>query len=305
MLRKYALLLFTTVSISSFAQEKSSLARDKTTIQIPFELTAYNNMLMQVVINQKDSVKLMFHTAADAVNLTEEATKRVKLDYSRTDSVKSWGGNDNTSRYSEHNDVQMGELRFKDVGIWEDKNSGQHSDGKFGINLFEGKVIAIDFENQLLTLSDALPAVLAGYSKHKLSNENGYLFLTGNSLMGTESISNKYLIHSGYAGAILYDDQFVAEHKIADKIKITHEKALKDSFGNVLKTQKGSIPLFSIADIDLTDVPVGFFTGALSKQKMSIVGGDILKRFQIILDAERSYVYLKQNKLAQENYANY
>lgn len=305
MIKKITVFLLCSFSLNSFAQDKVSIEKLGKTIQIPFELTEYNNLLMPVVINHKDSLKLMFHTAADAVNLTEEATKRVQLDFSRTDSVKSWGGNDNTSRYSEDNHLQMAGLDFKQVGIWEDKNSGQHSDGKFGMNLFEGQVVVIDFEKLVLTLSHALPEDIASYSQHKLIHENGYLFIEGKSMIAGESISNKYLIHSGYAGAILYDDQFVAAHKIADKIKITHEKELKDSFGNILKTQKGTIPLFSIAEIDLADVPVGFFTGALSRQKMSILGGDLLKRFQIVIDADRNYIYLKTNKLTASSYANY
>lgn len=305
MLKKPVVFLLCMLSLSGFAQQKTSLQKGENNIQIPFELTEYNNLLMQVVLNHKDSLKLMFHSAADAVNLTEEATNRVKLDYSRTDSVKSWGGNNNTSRYSENNQLQMGPLHFDKLSIWEDKNSGQHSDGKFGMNLFDGHVVAIDFEKKILTLSETLPTDIASYTKHKLIAENGYLFLAANSVIGKEIIPNKYLIHSGYAGAILYDDEFVSKHQISEKIKITHEKELKDSFGNVLKTQKGIISKFSIDEIDLSQVPVGFFSGALSRQKMSILGGDMLKRFQIVYDLERSHIYLKANQLAKLDYSNF
>lgn len=52
----------------------------------------------------------------------------------------------------------------------------------------------------------------------------------------------------------------------------------------------------------MINIPVGFFTGALGRQKMSIVGGDLLKRFNLIIDAERANIYLKENKLKYSEY---
>ena len=49
---------------------------------------------------------------------------------------------------------------------------------------------------------------------------------------------------------------------------------------------------------------VGFFEGAIGIQKMSILGGDILKRFNIIIDAERKFIYLKTNKFTKVSYKN-
>lgn len=290
------------LGFSASAQLQKKAASPDARVQIPFELTAYNNLLIPVILNGRDTVKLMFHTAADAVNLTEEATKRVKLDFQRTDSVKSWGGDQNTSRFSPVNTVQLGTMVFENVPIWEDTNSGQGSDGKFGINLFEGKTITFDFENQLLLLTDDLPSDIKTYNKQPLIKENGYLFIEAQSVIDDETIPNRYLIHSGYAGSVLLDDVFVEKRGIADKLTVIDQKELRDSFGNVLKTQRAVLPQFRIGNMVLEEVPVGFFSGALSRQKMSVVGGDILKRFQMVLDAKREFIYLKSNALINDIY---
>ena len=56
------------------------------------------------------------------------------------------------------------------------------------------------------------------------------------------------MIHSGYGGSILYDDNFSAENSLGEQIKIIDEKELKDSYGNVLKTKKGILPKFTIGN---------------------------------------------------------
>lgn len=283
-------------SLATFAQEKTV---------IPFTLTKYNNLSIRAVLNQKDTVNLMFHTAANAVTLTEEALQKItSLKFDRTDSVKSWGGNDNTSRFSKINTLQIGALKWANIPIWENKNSGQHTDGKFGLDLFEQKIIEIDFDKNVLIIHQVLPQKIKGYEKLKLTFENEMMFVEANSINGKNSYANQFLIHSGYAGAVLYDDKFVTKNKIAEQLKVTDEKQLKDSFGNILKTKKAILPTFAIGNIKLNNVSVGFFEGAIGRQKMSIIGGDVLKRFNIIIDAKREFIYLKPNKLKNLTYSN-
>ncbi|MBW3519183.1 aspartyl protease family protein [Flavobacterium sp. NKUCC04_CG] len=297
----HCLKVFLLMGITGYTQINIGI-EPSTCVRIPFELTTYNNMLVPVILNNKDTVKLMFHTAADAVNLTESATMRVTLDFQRTDSVKSWGGDQNTSRFSPVNTVQLGTMVFENVPIWEDTNSGQGSDGKFGINLFEGKTITFDFEAQELLISDDLPLDITTYSKQPLIRENGYLFIEAVAAINDEVVVNKYMIHSGYAGSVLFDDVFVEKRGIADKLTVIDQKELRDSFGNVLKTQRAVLPQFRIGNILLDEVPVGFFSGALSRQKISIIGGDILKRFQMVMDTKREFIYLKSNALINDIY---
>lgn len=290
------ILLFTLLSLTTFAQQK---------IVIPFTLTEYNNLSIKAVLNQIDTVNLMFHTAANAVTLTEEALQKItSLKFNRTDSVKSWGGNDNTSRFSKSNTIQIGSLKWNNVPIWENKNSGQHTDGKFGLDLFEQKIIEIDYDKNVLIIHHVLPQKIKTYEKLKLTFENEMMFIAANSINSKNSYTNKFLIHSGYAGAVLYDDKFIAENKIAEQLSITDEKQLKDSFGNILKTKKAILPTFAIGNIKLNNVSVGFFEGAIGRQKMSIIGGDILKRLNIIIDAKREFIYVKPNKLKNLAYLN-
>ena len=296
--------LLNVLCLLSEAQVTSSSFRSGKAYSIAFTLTEYNNISVPAILNNTDTVNLMFHTAASSVTLTEESIKKIKsIRFSETtDSIKSWGGQSNTSRTSLHNSIKIGDLTWEDVSIFENVYSGQYTDGKFGPDLFKGRVIEIDFDKSVITLHDDLPVKSKQYEKVGLTIQDDLLFLNADCSIEGNNFKHKYLIHSGYSGAILFDDKFAAENLLAERLQITGEKSLKDSYGNILKTKQAVLPQFNIQKLILKNVPSGFFEGAIGRQKMSILGGDVLKRFNLIIDAKREFIYLKPNKWIYSDY---
>ncbi|WP_124560421.1 hypothetical protein [Pedobacter sp. KBW01] len=268
------------------------------TYTIPFKLTSQNNITISALINGKDTVSLMFHTAANSLTLTSEAIAKMKsLRFEGADTVKSWGGGENSSRYSKDNLLQIGKTKWEHTPLWENLNSGPGTGGKFGPELFAGQVIDIDFDRKIITISSNLPAKLNGYSKLDAKYQDDMLFINATCKIGTELLSLPFLVHSGYAGAVLFDDSFTNNNQLDQKLKIISEKDLKDSFGNILTVKKAILPGLLMGQNTLDSIPAGFFKGAIGRQKMSIIGGELLKRFNIIISADRKVVYLKPNSL--------
>jgi hypothetical protein len=248
----------------------------------------------------------MLHTASGDITLTREAVKKMHtIQFTgAVDDVKSWGGGNNNSRYSKGNNLNMPGLHWSNVDIWEDQNSGQESDGKIGLNFFNNQVLDFDFEKQQLTIRPSLPRKLNKYEKLKLVSKGSGLFVKGDLQIRDETLAAELLLHSGYGGDILLNDAFVQNNQIDQKIKITSEKKLKDAYGNVLTTQKGLLPVLKLGKLELRNASVGFFTGMIGRQKISIMGGDLLKRFHIIIDAQRQFVYLKPNRYFTSGYSD-
>lgn len=268
-------------------------------IQIPFQLTTYNNLSIQAILNGVDTVQLMFHTAANALTLTEETVKQLKSIHfvATTDSVKSWGGQANSSRYSPKNQIQIGGLSWDNQAIWENQLSGQFTQGKFGMDLFKNWVIEIDFDQSMILLHKELPKNIKGFQKTKLYTKDEMFFIEAASSIKDSVILERFLIHSGYAGALLINDQFAQVHQLGKQLPIVGEKKLKDSFGNTIISKQARLPLFSIAENTFSNVIVGFFEGSLGRQPYSIIGGDLLKQFNLVIDAQREFIYLKPNRL--------
>lgn len=283
------------------ASQQNTTASDS----IHFELTTHNNLSIEAVLNGTDTLNLMLHTAANSMTVISEAADRLSsINWTNETDVNSWGGS-SKARFSKSNSLRIGQITWDSIPIWETKNSGPMTEGKFGPSLFTGKVVDINFDHGLIIVQDNLPSNLDGYHKLPLLFRDGSMFIEGISKIGGNDHPNLFLLHSGYGGAILYDDAFVEKSKIGAQVKIVGQKTLKDSYGNTLVTKQGTLPEFKIGKTILTDLPVGFFEGAIGRQKMSVLGGDILKRFNIILDSNRDYIYLKPNKAFGMQYTTF
>ena len=265
---------------------------------IPFVLTDHNNISIQTILNGKDTLNLMFHTAVNAVSLTRKATEKLPdLAFDDPETVESWGGQ-SSSRTSRGNALQIGRQQFTDLTIWENEHSGPNTDGKFGPNLFAPHVIEINYDLKIIILHPALPQLDEHYVKVRIEVENDAMFIEGNSIIAGEAYKNRFLIHSGYAGTLLFDDEFSNQHKMGEKLEIISESELKDSAGNRIKTQKASMPAFRLGGVEFNDIPVGFFAGTIGRQRMSVLGGDLLKRFNSVFDLDNQQLYLKPNQLS-------
>jgi len=280
----------------SYGQQSNKALEDTKLQTIPFELMDHNNLVIQVILNDKDSLRFMFHTATSSLTVISDHAESIVWD--KEESVESWGGASN-AKYSSNNSLSIGDYQWDSLAIWGNKNSGPTTDGKFGPNLFEDKVIEIDFDNSVINIHQSLPNKAKSYQKLAIKFENGFMFIEGSSEIGTTHFTNQFLIHSGFGGTILFDDETVKNQQLNKLLKVTKEDELKDSYGNVIKTKKAVLPLLSIGDKKFKKLTVGFFEGAVGRQKMSVIGSELLKRFNIIIDAKREYIYLKANGLAK------
>lgn len=269
-------------------------------IALPFTLTTSKNIVLDVVLNHKDRLHLMLHTAASDVTLTEEAVRKTKsLRFTGKNTMKSWGGLSD-SRVSTGNQVQIGPVRRKGVTVWEDKFSGKDTDGKFGLDFFQKRIVEIDFDHSRIVLHANLPHKVEKYERLKIENRNSQLLVEGTCLIDGKPYTHKFLLHSGYSGSILLDDAFAAQAGIDGKIKITEESSLKDSFGHTIKVKKGLLPVFSLGAFPLSNVPVGFFAGDIGAQKMSVLGCEVLTQFNLIFDPVHNDLYITPRHTGRE-----
>lgn len=277
------------VSISMKAQQSDS---------IPFTLTSFNNIYVQTILNKVDTLNLMFHTGENGVSITDEALN--KMHSSKTTAsveANSWGGK-GEAKFFENNRLQIGQSKFDSMTIWVDKYSGRLTDGKFGPRLFQDKVIEINYHDNLLIIHP-LPVAkktFKGYQKFKLIQENNLLFIKGKLKIANKFFVQKFMLHTGYGGNILIDDQFAQKHLLGEHLEIMEESSLLDSYGNKITTKKALLPLFKLGKNKLKKVSISFFDGAIGRQKISVIGNGLLKKHNTIIDIENGFIYLKPNK---------
>lgn len=266
---------------------------------LSFHLTEKNNISIPGTLNGQDTLNFMFHTAATEIALIEEAAKHIyELKSSKSVTANSWGGKGEV-KYIQNNRLTIGTFSWDSLTIWVDKLSGQGTDGKLGPNLFEEYILELDYEHEELIVHAEAPESLTSdaFKKFVLTVDRGSMYLEGKLGIGENQYVNKFMIHSGYGGTILLDNQFAGKNKIGEQVEVYSESELKDSFGNVLKTRKAMLPSFEFAGHTFEDIPFSFFEGTIGNQRKCVLGGEILKRFTIMLDQKNNWIYFKPNEL--------
>lgn len=264
---------------------------------IPFTLTSANNIIIEAILNDADTVKMMFHTAQASVVLTYEAIAKIESDrFNKSMDVEAWGGKGKAG-YSKGNNIQVQNMKWSDVTIWADKNTGPTADGKFGPNLFAEKVIELNFDQNIMVIHSRLPDFSLDYEKLDLHFQDEMMFVETDFQIKDEKYTRKVMIHSGFGGTLLLDEEFIAKNKLRESLQVSKGGELKDAYGNVVETEKVSLPQFALGSETFQDLPIGFFGGKIGGDSRSVMGGNLIKRFNMYLDLQNAYIYLQPSGL--------
>ncbi|MGV0937536.1 hypothetical protein [Empedobacter falsenii] len=288
-------LLFTIISITIFGQNIVK--------EIPFRLTKYDNILVPVIINQKDTVQLMLHTGSDYITIIEDSYKKMKsISISDTlNNVTSWAGYSDM-KMSKNNVIKFGNEEFSKIPIFIDKQSGHESDGKIGLKFFEGKYLEINFDENKLFVYDIAPTKLKKYTKLNSRYSKETLYIKAFPFIDKKPVETEFMIHTGFSGALMISDDFAKEYKLLEKFEIIGESKLSDAAGNIILSKKSILPDFELANQTFKNVPMSFFDSTIKIQHKNIMGGDLIKRFNLILNPEKDILYVKKSKYYKYKY---
>ena len=260
---------------------------------IPFRLNNHNNILVKALINDVDSVELMFQIAMQEGSLAPDRKNLVQ-------SVKF-----DTSEFPEGlskvNRIKVANSIIDSVWIWNNEYTGPEAEGKIGTLLFQGKIFKINYSQSQFELYDKLPS-LEGYNKIPVKTKNGQLFLQLTSILGDQSFADEFLMQSGFSGAILYNNQLTDTYQLAQKIRVLEEKTMTNSAGQKLSSLICLMPQIKIDNFTFKDVPVSLFSGEIKNQKTNYIGADLIHRFNWIIDIKGGFAYMQRNEAFQDKY---
>ena len=257
--------------------------------KIKFRLSDHNNIIVKTLVNEKDSLDLMFQIAMTDAAISPARTR--KVDHIIFDN------ND----ISTGNHVKIGDLGYKNIRFFNNELSGQESDGKIGTAIFKDKIYKIDYDNNQFVIYDKMPDV-TGFSIISSTPKDEIIFIAINSHINGKDYIHPFYLQSGYPGGLLYDNEFSDENQLINKLSVTGEKTLKNSAGKSVITKQSILPLMKIGNLSLENVSAGFFMGDIKTQPLSLFGADLMKRFIWIFDADRKTIYIKPSQYFYSDY---
>ncbi|WP_433811908.1 hypothetical protein [Flavobacterium johnsoniae] len=253
---------------------------------IPFVLSEYNNIIFKVTLDDKETLDLKFDSGTTDFLLTNEILKQLQL--------KSLNGHS----------FKLGNQIWTEQQIFPVELSGQGTTGRFGWNLFDGKIVEIDYAKKLFIIHSKLPKRDKSYTKLDMEFTHTLFCIQGSLQIKDKAYKGRFLFDNGYQRTAMLDQQLIKEQQYPKEILPVLKKT-------ILKNGKGEeIPVLTVkneklflGNLCLNDVPVQLLATSNPAQfKTHILGSEVLKRFNTILDFQENKVYLKPNSLWNDPY---
>ena len=118
---------------------------------------------------------------------------------------------------------------------------------------------------------------------------------------------NWSLFDLGYVRTIMLDNNLLKESHIPiSDMKVLKKVIMHDVIGNEIPVITYDLETLKIGNFRLKNVPVQVLSQSNSIRGIDthILGNDILKRFNTVLDFQKNVIYLKPNKLYNDDFAD-
>lgn len=257
---------------------------------IPFLLTEFNNLKIKAILNKTDTLFLKFDSGTTGLLLTNDAiaNKTHLVNVSATD-----------------NSLQMGNLRWDSLPIYPVVLSGQGTDGRFGWDLFDGKIVEIDYDKSIFIVHTALPNVNRAYSRFDIEYTHMLLCIQGELQVQNKKYTNRFLFDNGYQRTIMLDTFLMARQNYPKDLPVIKKQIMKNGQGKEIPVITVNNERLNLGKQSLFNIPVQLMTtGNPARFPTHILGNEVLKRFNTILDFQHNHIYLKPNSLINLPYVD-
>jgi Aspartyl protease/PDZ domain len=279
-------------------------------LKIPFELSG-NLVLVQVRVNNSDSLRFILDTGADTSVIDAQRAKALRLvPQGRIVGTGSAGSSEAT--FTRGVSIALPGVELLDQTIYalplESLSAlGRKIDGVLGNDVLNKFVVEINYGARTINLYE--PQVyryLGPGDIIPLTIDEGLPFVRASiTPEGGDPLEAKFEIDSGSTGAILLNTPFVKKHNLLASVP----KTIQTNVGGVGGTAKTFIGRIKNARLRrfVIDRPITHFSQATegdyaSSKYDGLIGGEILRRFKVIFDYSRRQMMLEPNPHFAEPY---
>jgi len=262
---------------------------------LPFRITEANNIVFRAVLEGKDTLDLYFDTGGSEIVLKHSTIKeKTSLLQGRNEGYHE----DNYVPLEGLYSLALNGLTWDTLTIYPVDLMPKEADGHFGWNLFKDKIVELDYENERMIVYSSFSGDLSQYSKSEIEYINTLFCIPGNIVIGANNYSNRYLFDLGFQRAVILDKNLRQKSNFPDDLPVIKESVLRNSQGTEFVNRVVEVESIFFDKSHASHVPVQLLsTPNPARFETHILGGELLKRFNTILDFQQGFVYLKPNSL--------
>ncbi|MCR8559396.1 aspartyl protease family protein [Mucilaginibacter sp. BJC16-A38] len=270
---------------------------------IPFTLGNDNRIYVAAKVNDSETIKLFFDTGADNIVLFPSAyQKGVKLKFDGSIANRATGGTE-IRKTSNLNDLAICKLKWKDEQVMSIGKQIGEGDGTLGYDVFEDKIIEFNYDKKLMIIHDSSFKIDKGYVKFSMQLQGGEVpFLPGTLINNDKKYKADFMFDMGATGCLFLNQGFLFKNKLYGAFKITGESQMTGAGAQAIKTTRVLLPGFVFGNYELKQVPIYLESPAEHDPGTGVLGMDLLKRFNTIIDYQNNMIYLKPNGIIKSPY---
>ena len=250
---------------------------------IPFTLTANSAIHVRSTVNDTATLDLHFDASSFDVALMTPVYKK----------------------FRPLSKLQIGPLTWTHPYLHNAGGTAIGMDGRFGWNLFEGKCIELDYDHNLLIIHSKRPKDLKGYTRSKLDFFRSYPSIKATIVAQNKSYTGDFMLDTGSDRSVFLDSSWASKNNFPTGLKLLSTSVMHDGGGFKYEIKVVESPTVRIAGADFANVPTWLLNSRNPAGfEINLLGNDLLKRFNIIMDFQNDYIYLKPNQLLNSPFKN-
>lgn len=267
---------------------------------LPFTLNKNKQIIIKGSINNSPEMDFCFDLGARVVYVIgKNFDKLNKLTLDGIMEDESVTGL-STEKTSSNNFLQLGNLNIANIPICYIDEAGFLGNGGalIGYNVFQNKILEIDFDSKLLLIHNKLPEKMNTYSQIEFKQTTGGLYIPITINNGKKESKGWFFFDTGADNALTFDSRFVKSEKLNNTMKAIGKVGIASSENRVIEAEILEVPEVTIASYKLEKVPtlLANETNAESEFEDGVIGIGLQSRFNFIIDYPNCKMYLKPSK---------
>jgi hypothetical protein len=270
---------------------------------IPFSIGDDLKIHITGKIDESAPLDLLFDTGADTLALFPSGL--AKCPNLRVDgSVKNAGiGGVVTCRTSSDNRVKLGALRWDHESIVLIDKQVDHADGVVGHNLFEDKVVEIDYDAMLLRIGDAVPGRARSWTALPIRFNGTLPALQVRFECGPGAFAEWLVMDTGSDMSVQLNGGSAETRRLLGAMKRLGSGRAGGTGDGMIRNEVALLPRLGLGKEGLRELPIHIEeSSGATRASSGRLGMDVLKRFNTVLDFRNDVSYLSPSSLYGDPY---
>ncbi|MFA6084301.1 retroviral-like aspartic protease family protein [Mucilaginibacter sp.] len=256
---------------------------------IPFTLGDNHKIYVNAKLNGSDVTNIQLDLGAGGTIINKTSVKKVKMNFDEKVNLANSDGVNQVQSASK-NLLQIGNLVWDSVAIAVASNMKDHEDLIIGNSLFKDKILEINYDKKVLVVHDAFPPQIASYSRHDVILDGGVIpYIAVNLTIRNKTQTGWVMFDTGARTSILNSADAPMAYRVASEL------------AGMIGLDEAITPKLSIGNYQLSGFE--YKTRGMGGEGLNmILGNDLLKRFNLVLDNKNGYLYMQPNSLTNTPY---